>query len=112
MSLRTAKSTSEILKHLTSGPGAAKLPSNVSKITLTFALKGKNESASARHFLRENLPRIQYNNPHVNYEVNKTLDATTTPKIAVHFSNGRSKEIDIARIHSDHIVERVFASTS
>lgn len=48
MSLRAAQSTREILKHLTTGPGAAKLPSNVSKIALTFALKGKNESAGAR----------------------------------------------------------------
>lgn len=49
MSLRAAQSTREILKHLTSGPGAAKLPSNVSKIALTFASKGKNESAGARY---------------------------------------------------------------
>lgn len=49
MSLRAAQSTREILKHLSSGPGAAKLPSNVSKIALTFASKGKNESAGARY---------------------------------------------------------------
>lgn len=48
MSLRSATSTREILKLLTSGPGAAKLPSNVSKIALAFSSKGKNESAGAR----------------------------------------------------------------
>jgi hypothetical protein len=48
MSLRTLKSTKEILQQLKSGSGAAQLPSNISKIALTFALKGKNESASAR----------------------------------------------------------------
>ncbi|KAI9478525.1 MAG: hypothetical protein EXX96DRAFT_571263 [Benjaminiella poitrasii] len=112
MSLRAAKSTREILKHLTTGPGSASLPSNISKIALTFALKGKNESASARHFLQENLPRIQYNNPHVGYEVNKSLDSTTKPTLAIHFNNGNSKVIDIARVNSNTIVEQVFASTS
>lgn len=38
-----------------------------------------------RHFLQENLPRIRYNNPSIEYEVYKTLDASTKPTIAVHF---------------------------
>lgn len=49
MSLRAAGSTREIIKALNNGPGAAKLPSNVSKIALTFASRGKNDSASARY---------------------------------------------------------------
>ncbi|CAO3633810.1 unnamed protein product [Mucor hiemalis] len=110
MSLRTAQSTREILKHLTSGPGAAKLSSNVSKIALTFASKGKNESAGARHFLQENLPRIRYNNPNVEYEVNKVLDTSIKPTIAVHFANGGSKVIEIPRVQSNVIVDKVFAA--
>ncbi|KAI8879178.1 hypothetical protein K501DRAFT_336274 [Backusella circina FSU 941] len=111
MSLRAAQSTREIIKQLTTGPGASKLPSNVSKIALTFALKGKNESAGARHFLQENLPRIQYNNPSIEYEVNKVLDNTIKPSVTVHFSTGSSKSFEIPRVHSDSICERVFSAT-
>ncbi|EIE80806.1 hypothetical protein G6F46_012362 [Rhizopus delemar] len=110
MSLRTLKSTKEILQQLKSGSGAAQLPSNISKIALTFALKGKNESASARHFLNENLPRIQYNNPQVEYEVNKVADANIKPTVTLHFRNGASKTLDIARVKSSTICDQIFAN--
>ncbi|KAI9263098.1 hypothetical protein BY458DRAFT_438770 [Sporodiniella umbellata] len=108
MSLRAAKTTREILQQLKSGLGASPLPSNVTKIALTFALKGKNESASARHFLQDSLPRIQYNNPGVEYEVKKVLDSSTKPTITLHYRNGGSKIIDIARVKSPLICSRIF----
>ncbi|KAI8979199.1 hypothetical protein BDF20DRAFT_820283 [Mycotypha africana] len=111
MSLRAAKSTREILNLLSNGSGAAKLPSNISKIQLTLAFKGKNESAGARHFLKENLPRIQYNNPTVKYEVFKKADPTTKPTISIHFTNGGSKTIEIPRVYSETIVDQVFNAT-
>ncbi|KAI8063406.1 uncharacterized protein B0P05DRAFT_476932 [Gilbertella persicaria] len=110
MSLRAAKSTRDILQQLTSGPGAAKLPSSITKISLTLAIKGQNESAGAKHFLHENLPRIQYNNPHVEYMVNKSLDASTKPTVSIHYANGTSKEIAIPRTQSNVIVDQVFNS--
>jgi hypothetical protein len=85
-----------------------------------------------RHFLQENLPRIRYNNPTVEYEVYKTLDTSTKPTIAVHFckfrkrsfgirrqfidlyyfvANGTSKVIEIPRVQSNVIVDQVFAAT-
>lgn len=101
MSFRALKSTRDILQQLRTGPGATALPSNINKIALTFAIKGKNESASARymntvykeqwliinrHFLQENLPRIQYNNPHVEYEVNRVHDTSIKPTVTIHYS--------------------------
>jgi hypothetical protein len=38
-----------------------------------------------RHFLQENLPRIRYNNPNIEYEVIKVLDTSIKPTVAVHF---------------------------
>ncbi|RCH79251.1 hypothetical protein CU098_000685, partial [Rhizopus stolonifer] len=104
------KTTKEIVQQLQTGPGSAQLSSNISKIALTFALKGKNESASARHFLQENLPRIQYNNPHVEYEVNKLLESSTKPTITLHFRNGGSKTLDIARVRSNIICDQILAN--
>lgn len=82
-----------------------------------------------RHFLQENLPRIRYNNPNIEYEVYKTLDTSTKPTIAVHFckwgcrmstsrsnhlfssaANGTSKVIEIPRVQSNVIVDQVFAA--
>lgn len=38
-----------------------------------------------RHFLQENLPRMQYNNPDVEFEVFKSADPATKPSVTVHF---------------------------
>ncbi|KAI8986353.1 hypothetical protein BDB01DRAFT_785297 [Pilobolus umbonatus] len=112
MSLRAATSTRAIIKQLSSGPGAYKLSPKVSKIALTFAIKGNNESASARHFLQENLPRIQYNNPNITYEVNKVSDPSIKPTVTLHFGNGTTKTIDIPRVQSSVICDEIFTAAS
>ncbi|ORE10930.1 hypothetical protein BCV72DRAFT_247255 [Rhizopus microsporus var. microsporus] len=110
MSFRALKSTRDILQQLRTGPGATALPSNINKIALTFAIKGKNESASARHFLQENLPRMQYNNPHIEYEVNRVHDSSIKPTVTIHYSDGKSKTLDIARVQSSAICEQIMSS--
>ncbi|KAI8081573.1 uncharacterized protein BX664DRAFT_340741 [Halteromyces radiatus] len=106
MSLRSIKSTRELISQLSSGVGSSKLPSSITKISLTYAFKGKNESAGAKHFLHETLPRMQYNNPSVLFELNKSADPTTKPVVTVHFGE-KSSTIDIPRLHSDTICEKV-----
>ncbi|KAI8381030.1 uncharacterized protein BYT42DRAFT_565017 [Radiomyces spectabilis] len=107
MSLRALKSSREIISRLTSGAAARQLPSNVSKISLSYAIKGKNESASAKHFLHESLPCIQYNNPNVEFELKKSTDPSIKPTVTVHFGD-RSKVIDISRLHTDLICDQLF----
>lgn len=82
-----------------------------------------------RHFLQENLPRIQYNNPHVEYEVNRVHDASIKPTVTIHYSkyivcillktlanmcqfvgDGKSKTLDIARVQSSAICEQIMSS--
>ncbi|ORZ01114.1 hypothetical protein BCR43DRAFT_168205 [Syncephalastrum racemosum] len=107
MALRSLKSARELASALASGPGAAPLASNITKISLAYAIKGINESASAKHFLHENLPRMQYNNPSVEFQLLQSEDPKTTPKLTVHFGNDQSKSFEIARMHSDAIVDLV-----
>lgn len=49
MALRSLKSTRDLITHLSSGVGASQLPSSITKISLTYAFKGKNESAGAKY---------------------------------------------------------------
>ncbi|CAG8447119.1 11396_t:CDS:2 [Ambispora gerdemannii] len=63
----TLTRTAQILLDLRTGLGAAKLSPRVRKISLSFSRKEFN--AGARYFLRENLPRIAYNNPTIPIEV-------------------------------------------
>lgn len=46
--LKKGATTASILQFLRTGPGAAKLPPNVTKISLTYAFKGVNESQAAK----------------------------------------------------------------
>ncbi|ORX61653.1 hypothetical protein DM01DRAFT_1316474 [Hesseltinella vesiculosa] len=109
MALRSIQSTRELIKQLTSGVGAAPLPSSITKISMSYAVKGKNESAGAKHFLHETLPRMQYNNPNVVFELNKSTDPATKPVVTVHFGQ-RSKSIDIPRMQSDAIYEHIVSA--
>ncbi|KAI8137085.1 hypothetical protein BJV82DRAFT_636796 [Fennellomyces sp. T-0311] len=108
MSLRSLKSAREIVAQLGSGPGSQKLSPDVTKIALTYAFKGKTECAGAKHFLHENLPRMQYNNPSVEFIVEKSADAATKPTVTVHFGERGSKVIDIPNMHTDSICQKVF----
>ncbi|CAO3641223.1 unnamed protein product [Cunninghamella blakesleeana] len=107
MSLRSIKSTRELINQLSSGIGSTKLPSTITKLSLTYAFKGKNESAGAKHFLHETLPRIQYNNPSLKVELTKSSDPSTKPTVTVHFGQEKSKTIDIPLLHSDKIYEHI-----
>ncbi|KAI9261596.1 hypothetical protein BDA99DRAFT_537980 [Phascolomyces articulosus] len=108
MSLRMLKSAREIVAHLNTGVSAQKLSPEVSKIALTYAFKGKTECAGAKHFLHENLPRMQYNNPTVEFLVEKSADAATKPTVTIHFGDRGTIVIDIPNTHSDSICQQVF----
>ncbi|KAI9491346.1 hypothetical protein BDB00DRAFT_767242 [Zychaea mexicana] len=108
MSLRSLKSAREIVAQLGSGVGAQKLLPDVSKIALTYAFKGKTECAGAKHFLQESLPRMQYNNPNVEFVVESSADPATKPTVTVHFGERGSKVFAVPSTHSDSICQQVF----
>ncbi|KAF9915090.1 hypothetical protein BX616_006917 [Lobosporangium transversale] len=74
-----------IVNDLRNGLGAIRLRSDVKKVTLMFSRKSDN--AGARYFLRENLPRIQYNNPTIQIEVKKVKEPGVSPELTVEFGN-------------------------
>ncbi|KAG0001430.1 hypothetical protein BGZ80_006182 [Entomortierella chlamydospora] len=77
-----------IVNDLRNGLGAIRLRPDVKKVTLTFS--GKSDNAGARYFLRENMPRIQYNNPTIQFEVNKLKEAGVSPELTVEFGTCHS----------------------
>lgn len=56
------------------GPGAAKLPPNVTKIHMEFAHKWDDGHYGSRNFWRDHLPRLKYHNPQVPMVVNRTRE--------------------------------------
>ncbi|KAI9030737.1 hypothetical protein CLU79DRAFT_353320 [Phycomyces nitens] len=111
MSLRSLKSTRDIIASLTSGVGAQKLASNVSKISLTLPIKGKHQGMGAKHFLHESLPRLQYNNPSVVFEVAKKVDSKTAPELTIYFNEQNPKTLAIPSLHSDVICDMLLRAT-
>ncbi|KAJ2957377.1 hypothetical protein NQZ79_g6898 [Umbelopsis isabellina] len=108
-------STQKVLSRLQSGLGATRLAPNVTKISVSLALKGKSEGAGARHFVRENLPTIQYNNPSLEFEIVKSADAAMKPLLTVSFAPDTSsiaadqspKTIELARQQSSAICKQL-----
>ncbi|KAG2185801.1 hypothetical protein INT43_002238 [Umbelopsis isabellina] len=105
-------STQTVLSRLQSGLGATRLAPKVTKISVSMALKGKSEGAGARHFVRENLPTIQYNNPSLEFEIIKSADAAMKPLLTVSFGDSIAadqspKTIELARQQSSAICKQL-----
>ncbi|KAJ1656727.1 hypothetical protein IWQ61_003752 [Dispira simplex] len=92
-----------LIKHLTTGAGAIQLPSQVTKVTLTYQLGSR--VYGLRHFLKSALPRIQYNNPQVQVNLNRS-EEPTPPKLTVEFTNATQTVVDVKGLHSDKIYQR------
>ncbi|KAH7910016.1 hypothetical protein BJ138DRAFT_1153930 [Hygrophoropsis aurantiaca] len=66
---------------------------------LSLTLAARNDHFGARHFLKDELPRIRYANPNLNVEVTKLLKSRTDvwkPEMIVEFENGDKSTIDMS----------------
>jgi len=97
----------KLLSRLQSGLGTAKLSPNVTRISISLAMKGKNDCAGARHFIKEYLPSVQYNNPSIEYEIVKTPESAMKPLLTVSFADRSAKTIDLVRQQSSSICKQL-----
>ncbi|TBU46296.1 hypothetical protein BD309DRAFT_954380 [Dichomitus squalens] len=85
---------SGILAQLTKEPRPF-LP-NLKSLQLTYAYR--NDHFGARHFVKEELPRIRYANPTIDIRVNKvpkTKDETLVPEMVVELKNGTTRTLNM-----------------
>ncbi|CAE6422986.1 ribosomal l51/s25/CI-B8 domain-containing protein [Rhizoctonia solani AG-1 IA] len=77
--------------------------------SLRLDLAPKNGHWGARHFLKEDLPRIAYANPRVTYKVNKfrqlTKEAPWKPSLQLEFADGATHEIEVDGKRSEEIMK-------
>ncbi|KAK3985810.1 CI-B8 domain-containing protein [Cladorrhinum sp. PSN332] len=67
------------------GPGAAVLPSEVTRVHLEFAHKFNDGHMGPRKFWQQNLPRLKFWNPAVPMIVNRTHDQTGPATLSIYF---------------------------
>ncbi|KAI1300969.1 hypothetical protein EDD11_005911 [Mortierella claussenii] len=99
-----------IVNDLRTGLGAVKLRPDVKKVTLMFSRRSDN--AGARYFLRENMPRIQYNNPAIAFEIKKVQEPGVSPELTIEFANSETKKISCSRIQSSEICKQFLTATT
>ncbi|KAB5592998.1 hypothetical protein CTheo_3552 [Ceratobasidium theobromae] len=79
--------------------------------TLKLDLAPRNGHWGARHFLKEDLPRIAYANPGVKYQVSKfrqlTLENPWKPTLQLEFANGKKYSIEIHEKRSEDIMKEL-----
>ncbi|KAI0757545.1 hypothetical protein C8Q80DRAFT_1216138 [Daedaleopsis nitida] len=69
---------------------------NLKSLKLTYAFR--NDHFGARHFVKEDLPRIRYANPAVDIQINKlpkTKEEVWKPEMIVELKNGTTLALDI-----------------
>ncbi|KAI0063064.1 hypothetical protein BV25DRAFT_1802657 [Artomyces pyxidatus] len=85
---------SQIMAHLSKAPRPQL--AGVKSLKLTLALR--NDHFGARHFLKEDMPRIRYANPKVDIAVTKlpkTKEETWKPELVLEFSDGRTQTMSL-----------------
>ncbi|CEL58322.1 hypothetical protein RSOLAG1IB_03068 [Rhizoctonia solani AG-1 IB] len=77
--------------------------------SLRLDLAPKNGHWGARHFLKEDLPRIAYANTGVTYQVNKfrqlTKEAPWKPSLQLEFVDGTKHDIEVDGKRSEEIMK-------
>ncbi|KAF4566492.1 hypothetical protein EYR36_011923 [Pleurotus pulmonarius] len=82
--------------------------SNLQSIKLTLA--SKNDHFGARHFLKEELPRIRWANPTLEIEVEKvpkSIKEAWKPELELRFTNGQAQTLDLHGKWSTTIVREL-----
>ncbi|CAE6535690.1 hypothetical protein RSOLAG22IIIB_06760 [Rhizoctonia solani] len=96
------------LSHLTRQPIPYFKPSVKS---LRLDLAPKNGHWGARHFLKDDLPRIRHANPDVTYQVNKfrqfTREDPWKPSLQLEFADGVKHDIEVDGKRSEEILKDV-----
>ncbi|KAI0271731.1 hypothetical protein BC834DRAFT_860996 [Gloeopeniophorella convolvens] len=97
---------SRVLQNLNKAPR----PTLVGVKSLTLTLAQRNDHFGARHFLKEELPRIRYANPKLDIQVNKlpqVKEETWQPELMLEFTNGRKESIEIHNKWSSKILQEL-----
>ncbi|GBE78617.1 hypothetical protein BKA93DRAFT_739476 [Sparassis latifolia] len=97
---------SKILANLKQEPHPQLL--NIRALRLTLA--ARNDHFGARHFVKEDLPRIRYHNAAVDIEVNKmakSREDAWKPEMVVEFADGRSQTLDLDKKWSSTILQEL-----
>jgi large subunit ribosomal protein MRP49 len=99
------------LVSIRNGPGAAKLPSNVTKIHMEFARRLNDGHMGGRKFWKENLPRLKYHNPEVPMIVNRTQEQTGPATLSIYMSGDAPQQPAQIEGHTGAAPKRAVAIT-
>ncbi|KDQ55009.1 hypothetical protein JAAARDRAFT_181844 [Jaapia argillacea MUCL 33604] len=97
---------SKILEELRKPPRLTLAGVKALKMTLAV----RNDHFGARHFMKEELPRIRYANPTLDIQVNKvskTKADVWSPQMTLEFRNGDTHKIDMGKKWSTSIFEEL-----
>ncbi|KAH6905794.1 hypothetical protein BKA70DRAFT_1291095 [Coprinopsis sp. MPI-PUGE-AT-0042] len=97
---------SQILAQLKAAPQLSL--QDVKSIKMSYAFR--NDHWGARHFAKEQLPRIRWANPNIEIEVAKvpkTKDEQWRPELEVHFENGTSQTLNLTSKWSSTITKEL-----
>jgi len=105
--LPSPSSLAKTLAQLTRSPKPVLSPA-VRSLSLTLA--NRNAHFGARHFLKEDLPRIAYANPSLNVRVTRKehkKEEPWAPEILVELLDGTTKTVDMTQKHSSVILQEL-----
>ncbi|KAI5991086.1 hypothetical protein F5J12DRAFT_727417 [Pisolithus orientalis] len=94
---------SKVLQNLNTGPRLA-LDRNLKAVRLRMV---KDEHVGARHFVKDELPRIRWANPALDIQVDEVTRGIARPEMEVEYENGATKTIDMSHKWSTAITKEL-----
>ncbi|KAJ1986011.1 hypothetical protein H4R33_003605 [Dimargaris cristalligena] len=92
-----------LISGLTTGQGSNKLPDNVKKVILHY--QSGSRVYGMRHFLHRTLPRVQYNNPNVEFELDQQK-TPVFPEVIIQFGDATKSVVKARMLNSDQLYEK------
>ena len=104
-----------------SGLGSLTLPADIKALHISFAQNNANGHMGPRKFVQQNIPRIQFHNPHLEISVTRVKDPNDpknlkTPAFLQIVKNGEAadsaEKISVQGLRSEAIVDKLKEMTS
>ncbi|KAJ1972731.1 hypothetical protein H4R35_004516 [Dimargaris xerosporica] len=94
----------QLIANLTVGAGAVQLPKQVRSVALQY--QARSRVYGLRHFLKQHLPRLQYNNPSVHFKLDQRKEPMI-PQLSIDFADNTNKIINVQGLNSATIFEKL-----
>uniref|UniRef100_A0A060TB68 ARAD1B05918p n=1 Tax=Blastobotrys adeninivorans TaxID=409370 RepID=A0A060TB68_BLAAD len=99
------------LNAIACGPGAIRMPKEVSRLQVAFRNRSSNADKGTREFWKTFLPQVQFHNPNLPIAVTRYEQDAQSPSITVQFADGTEKKLDTKKKTATQVLKLLLSNS-